>query len=196
GALHAHAGLLAGARTYAQRVMASMPGDGAVVVDSAGCGAALKGYGHLLGTPEAKAFSARVRDVHEWLVERLDLLPPASRRVPGRVAIQDPCHLRHVQRAHHHVRAVLAPYVEELAELDDDGMCCGAGGAYSAQHPDMAGELRARKVDSITRARASVVASANPGCALHLAAAGVEVRHPVELVASAIGATGEAGRGG
>ena len=44
------------------------------MVDAAGCGAALKDYGHLLGTPEAAAFSARVRDVSEWLAERLDRL--------------------------------------------------------------------------------------------------------------------------
>jgi len=195
GALHAHAGLTGPARTYAQRVMASMPGDGAIVVDSAGCGAALKDYGHLLGTPPARAFSARVRDVHEWLVERLDALPPATRRHPGRVAVQDPCHLRHVQHAHQHVRTVLSSYVEELVELDDDGMCCGAGGAYSALHPDMANELRARKLDAIGGTRASVVASANPGCALHLAGAGLEVRHPVELVAGALG-LGEGTAGG
>jgi glycolate oxidase iron-sulfur subunit len=85
------------------------------------------------------------------------------------------------------VRTVLAPYVEELVELDDDGMCCGAGGAYSAVHPEMAAELRARKIDAIGRARASVVASANPGCALHLASGPLDVRHPVELVAQAIG---------
>ena len=195
GALHTHAGLEEGARAYAERVMASMPGDGVIVVDSAGCGAALKGYGHVLGTAEARGFSARVRDVHEWLAERLDRLPPASRRIPGPVAIQDPCHLRHVQRAHQHVRSVLSPYVEELVELDDEGMCCGGGGAYSALHPDMAGELRARKLAAIGRTGASVVASANPGCALHLASEGLEVRHPVELVARAIGVGDGDGRG-
>ena len=80
-------------------------------------------------------------------------------------------------------------------ELDDEGMCCGAGGAYSALHPDMAGELRARKLAAIGRTGASVVASANPGCALHLASEGLEVRHPVELVARAIGVGDGNGRG-
>ena len=145
GALHTHAGLEEGARAYAERVMASMPGDGVIVVDSAGCGAALKGYGHVLGTAEARGFSARVRDVHEWLAERLDRLPPASRRIPGPVAIQDPCHLRHVQKAHQQVRTVLGRY-SDLVELDDEGLCCGAGGAYAALHPDMAAEIRARKL--------------------------------------------------
>ena len=57
--------------------------------------------------------------------------PAARRRL---VAVQDPCHLRHVQRAHQHVRTVLRPYVD-LVELDDDGLCCGAGGAYCRLPP-------------------------------------------------------------
>ena len=181
GALSAHAGLTDHARTLAERTMASMPGDAPVVVDSAGCGAALKEYGRLLGTPEAQRFSARVRDVSEWLAERADRLPPARRRRTGPVAVQDPCHLRNVQRAHQHVRTVLASYVE-LVELDDDGLCCGAGGAYAAVHPDMAAAIRERKLAAIRRSGAALVASANPGCAMHLAAAGIAVRHPVELL--------------
>ena len=165
--------------------MASMPGDAPVLVDSAGCGAALKDYGHLLGTPEAEAFASRVLDVHEWLASRMDRLPPATRRLPYRIAVQDPCHLRHVQRAHQHVRTVLAPYAD-VVELDDDGLCCGAGGAYAVTHPEMAAELRERKVQAIRRTGAPVVASANPGCILHLQAAGLDVRHPFELIAEAI----------
>jgi glycolate oxidase iron-sulfur subunit len=186
GALHVHAGLTDEARALAGRVMASMPGDAPIVVDSAGCGAALKDYWHLLGTDEAAAFSARVRDVHEWLAERADRLPPARTRLPYPVAVQDPCHLRHVQRAHQHVRTVLAPYAD-VRELDDDGLCCGAGGAYAALHPGMAADIRGRKLAAIARTGAPVVASANPGCAMHLAAAGLTVRHPVELIDEALG---------
>src|SRR4029079_16465237 len=76
GALHTHAGLTDEARRLAERVMASMPGDAPIVVNSAGCGAALKYYGHLLGTPAADAFAARVFDVHEWLADRMDRMPP------------------------------------------------------------------------------------------------------------------------
>lgn len=186
GALHAHAGLHDQARRRAAATMASMPGDAPILVDSAGCGAAMKEYSDLFGTPEAERFSARVRDVHEWLAERLDRLPAprADRRRPV-VAVHDPCHLRHVQKAHAATRRALAPYVE-LRELDDDGLCCGAGGAYAALHPAMADAIRARKLDAIERTGASEVASANPGCALHLAAAGVRVRHPIEYIAEAI----------
>jgi glycolate oxidase iron-sulfur subunit len=185
GALQVHAGLVDGARMLARRVMGSMPGDAPILVDSAGCGAALKDYGHLLRTDEAETFAGRVFDVHEWLAEHLDRLPEPRRRLPYRVAVQDPCHLRHVQRAHQHVRTVLAPYAD-LVELDDEGLCCGAGGAYNVVHPDMAAELRQRKVDAIARTGAPVVASANPGCILHLQVAGLDVRHPFELLAEAL----------
>ena len=181
GALHVHAGLEDGARRLAARVMRSMPGDAAIVVDSAGCGAALKDYGHLLGTSEAAAFSARVRDIGEWLEPRLDLLPNITSRFPVSVAIQDPCHLRHVQRAHLAWRPVLAR-VCDTVELDDEGRCCGAGGSYSLTQPLLAGEIRRQKVDAIRRTDATVVASANPGCSLWLSAAGLDVRHPIEIV--------------
>ncbi|HEX7168188.1 MAG TPA: (Fe-S)-binding protein [Acidimicrobiales bacterium] len=184
GALHVHAGLRDGATRLAARVMASMPGDAPVLVDSAGCGAALKDYGHLLGTTEARAFSERVLDVHEWLAANADQLPTAP-RLRYAVAVQDPCHLRHVQRAHLAVRTVVGRYAD-LVELDDDGLCCGAGGAYAAQHPELAEPIRDRKVAAVARTGAPVVASANPGCAMWLRAAGLDVRYPLEIVAEAL----------
>jgi len=183
GALHTHAGLGDDARRLAQRVIASMPGEAPILIDSAGCGAAMKDYGHLLGTDEARAFSARVLDAHEYLAPRVAQLTP--QRHLGRVVVQDPCHLRHVQKAHGAVRTVLA-MVADLSELDDDGLCCGAGGAYSALEPDLAGAMRERKVAAIGRTGCGVVASANPGCAMHLGAAGLTVRHPLDLLAEAL----------
>ena len=70
-----------------------------IIVDSAGCGAAMKDYGHLLGTDRAAEFSARVFDIQEWVAMHLDRLPAAD-PLDLRVAVQDPCHLRHVQRVH------------------------------------------------------------------------------------------------
>jgi glycolate oxidase iron-sulfur subunit len=188
GALHTHAGLEPQARRLAESMMRAMPGDAPVLVNSAGCGAAMKDYGHLLDTAEARAFSARVRDVHEWVAEHLDRMPPTVRRSDP-VIVQDPCHLRHVQRAHASVRAVVG-HVADLVELDDEGLCCGAGGAYAVLQPRLAGEIRERKVAAIARAAdrsgATVVVSANPGCLMHLAAAGLDVRHPLDVVAEAI----------
>lgn len=190
GALHAHAGLRDRAAKLAERVMRSMPGDSEIVVDSAGCAAALKDYGSSVGTREAERFSARVVDVSEWLAARIDALPAGGRQRPP-VIVQDPCHLRHVQRIQEPVR-VLLDRVADVIELDDDGLCCGAGGAYFALQPDLAAKIRSRKVEAIARARASsgatLVASANPGCSMHLdkalasAGDGYQVAHPVDLL--------------
>jgi glycolate oxidase iron-sulfur subunit len=187
GALHAHAGRSADARRLATRVMTSMPGDAPVVVDSAGCGAAMKDYGRLVGTPAAEAFAARVVDFSEWVASRGG---PAVRDTGAVVVVQDPCHLRHVQRAHGAVRTVLAP-AYRLEETADEGLCCGAGGAYSLREPDLAGRIRDRKVAALRAAHRDadvplVVVSANPGCAMHLQAAGLTVRHPAELLADAL----------
>ncbi len=192
GALHGHAGLESEARRHAERVVSALTGDQPVLLDSAGCGAALKGYGTLLRTPEARAFADRVYDIQEWLAAdgRLVALPSAGQESGPResVIVQDPCHLRHAQGCHGAVREVLAPHVD-LVELDDEGLCCGAGGAFSLVQPGLAGDARDRKVAAVARATdrsgATTVVSANPGCALHLAAVGLHVRHPVEVLADA-----------
>ena len=190
GALHTHAGLSSGAKQLAARVVTAMPGDAPVLVNSAGCGAQLKHYGELLGTPEAHAFAARVRDIHEFVAERADRLPALG--ALGPVIVQDPCHLRHVQRVHLAVHALLARCAT-VVPIDDDGRCCGAGGAYFAVQSELAGQMRGAKLAAIDAAanragvdRATVVASANPGCATYLAAAGAPVRHPMQLLAEAV----------
>lgn len=186
GALHAHAGIGDDARRRAEATIAALSGDDRpILVDSAGCGAAMKEYGHLLGTPEAEAFAARVFDIQEWLAERVDRLPTAT-PLSVCVAVQDPCHLRHVQRVHEATRTVLAPFVHKLIELDDDGICCGAGGAYSVMHPRLAGDIRDRKVAAIDRVSPDLVASANPGCSMHLAGAGVPTEHPMSIIDRAL----------
>ena len=188
GALHAHAGRESDARRLAERVIASMPGGAPIVVDSAGCGAAMQDYGRLVGTPAARSFAARVQDFSSWLQARG---VPSVRWTGEAVVVQDACHLRHVQRAHPAVRSVLAD-AYDLRETDDEGMCCGAGGAYSLAQPDLSGRIRERKVDALARACEGLdpatvtVVSANPGCTYHLRAAGLTVRHPAELLADAL----------
>jgi len=191
GALHVHAGLHDAAVDLAVDVMRSMPGDAPILVNSAGCGAALKDYGDLVGTDGARRFSSRVHDIHEWLVPRLDELD--LRAGDTEYIVQDPCHLRHVQRAHLPVRAVIGR-VGRVVELDDDGLCCGAGGAFSALQPELAGQIRDRKIEAVDRAlarsSATVLVSANPGCSMHLqsvlADRGVTVRHPIDVIADAL----------
>jgi glycolate oxidase iron-sulfur subunit len=191
GALHAHAGRLDDARRLARAVVASMPGDAPVVVDSAGCGAAMRDYGRLVGTPDAAAFAARVVDFAAFVTARG---VPTVRPTGEVVVVADPCHLRHVQRAHGAVRDLLGG-AYALRDTDDDGMCCGAGGAYAALQRDLAGRIRERKIAAIHRAggEGCLVASANPGCLLHLRAAGLRAEHPADLAAAALDDGGRRG---
>ena len=185
GALHLHAGRADEAQRLARRMIARLPGDDPIVVDSAGCGAAMKGYGELLGTPEAAAFAARVCDFSEWLAARPPLDLVESDRC---IVVQDPCHLQHVQHVASAVHELLGR-AYAVVGTDDDGLCCGAGGTYAVLQPRLAGQIRDRKVAAIRAAAggaAVLVASANPGCAMHLSAAGLEVRHPAELLADAL----------
>jgi len=190
GALHVHAGDRETARKLARRVIAAMPGTAPVVVDAAGCGAAMRDYDRLVGTDAARSFAARVRDFSEFACEHgaTSHLQPTGRTV----VVQDPCHLRHVQKAHGAVRELLDG-AYDLREIGDDGLCCGAGGAYSAVQPDLAARIRDRKADALRSAGAGMpgvaVCSANPGCAFHLAGAGFVVEHPAQLAAAAL--TGE-----
>jgi glycolate oxidase iron-sulfur subunit len=146
----------------------------AIVVNSAGCGSAMKDYERLLaGDPawasRAAALSGRVRDLAEFLAE---LGPVAPRHpVPVTAAYHDACHLGHAQRITRQPRELLAAIPElRLVELPDAGTCCGSAGVYNLLQPQAARELAARKADSVLASGADLVISANPGCTLQISA--------------------------
>ena len=164
-----------------------------VVTNVAGCGSSMKEYGHLLDddaewAERAKAFSARVRDVHEVLAEGE---PRAARHpVRARVAYHDACHLGHAQKVRAQPRAVLRsiPGVE-LLDLPEAELCCGSAGIYNMVAPEAAGELGARKAENIAATRPDIVVTANPGCLLQIGKhLGVDVPllHPVQLLDASI----------
>jgi glycolate oxidase iron-sulfur subunit len=188
GALHAHAGERDDAIRLAKRNIEAfevVPLD-AIVVDAAGCGAHLKSYGHLLHddplwAERAAAFSARVRDVTEYL----DALPgPAPLgALELRVTYQEPCHLAHAQRIKTEPRALLRRVAGlELIEMAESDVCCGSAGSYNLQQPELADALLARKLDAIEQTRADVVVSANPGCMLQVHSGLVERGRPLEVL--------------
>lgn len=180
GALSSHQGLADQAKAMAQNVIKGIgeleeeydiPAGRPLLVNSAGCGAALKEYGHLLGTDQAHKFSERVFDVHEFLLEHIDALPtpkPDGDAEDVRVVVQDPCHLRHVQKQHTAVHRLLGRYYKHVVEIPDGGLCCGAGGAYSVMQPELAEQMRSRKIESINKLKPHYLASANPGCSMFL----------------------------
>jgi glycolate oxidase iron-sulfur subunit len=190
GALHAHAGDAETARALLERNREAFTAADvdAVVVNSAGCGAHLRGAGHWL--PDGDALAGRVRDVSEFLVER-GLRAPTG-RVEARVCYDDPCHLVHGQGVADAPRRLLEaiPGVE-LVPHDDAAACCGAAGIYNLTHREMSDAVLARKLDALEAADPDVVASGNPGCLMQIARGAAErglrarVVHPVELLAEA-----------
>lgn len=195
GALDLHAGRLEAFRARARSLAAAFPADlDHIVTNAAGCGAAMKGYGHWLGdAPEALAVAARTRDVSEVLVETE--LPLA--RLEVAVAYHDACHLAHGQRVRAEPRALLARIPGlRLTELRDGDVCCGSAGVYNLLEPAMAERLLEAKVERIRQTGAGVVAAGNPGCLLQIAkgcrerGVDVEVVHPVQLLARAAGLGG------
>jgi glycolate oxidase iron-sulfur subunit len=177
----------------------------AILVNAAGCGSNLKDYGRLFaGDPmwaaRAAAFSARVRDVTEFLAS---LAPVATRHpIRARIAYHDACHLAHAQRIRSEPRRLLAgiPGVE-LVEIPDGEQCCGSAGIYNLVEPESAEEIGRRKADNVLSVRADLLASANPGCTLQiqkiLRGRGVKLpaAHPIEILAASIAGRSEALRG-
>ncbi|MDH5233914.1 MAG: heterodisulfide reductase-related iron-sulfur binding cluster [Gemmatimonadota bacterium] len=194
GALHAHAGDADTARALARRNIAAFEAGGAdvVVMNSAGCGAMCKEYGHLLAgdpawAPRAAAFAARVRDVHELLAEAGPR--PTSGAGGVRVAYDAPCHLQHAQRVVAPAQAVLGALRHvELVALADSDQCCGSAGIFNLVQPDVAERVLAPKLARIAESGAEVVATGNPGCLMQIGGGlvldgrRVVTRHPVELL--------------
>ncbi|MBI4496537.1 MAG: (Fe-S)-binding protein [Chloroflexi bacterium] len=196
GAIHAHSGELPLAQELArQNIRAFQDLDlDAIVVNAAGCGSMLKGYGRLLADdPEyaqaAAEFSAKVKDITEFL-DGLPLVPPGKLEVT--VTFQEPCHLAHAQgikqAPRRLLRAVPGLTLVEMAESD---RCCGSAGIYNLTQPAMSDELLQRKVRHILATGADFVVTANPGCQMQvqagLRAAGSSARviHIVDLLAQA-----------
>ena len=189
GALHLHAGRLEEFRAMARRLMPAFGDVDLVVVNAAGCGSALKEYGHWLGDAAARHFSERVRDVSEVLVD-CELPLGALRET---VTYHDACHLAHGQRVRAEPRDLLRRIPGlTLVDLVDAELCCGSAGVYNLLQPEMAGELGRRKAARIRETGARIVAAGNPGCLMqirqHCRAEGlaVEVAHPVTLLARAL----------
>ncbi len=200
GALAIHAGEPEFARELARVNIAAFERTGAdvYVVNAAGCGSALKEYGSLLDDDpawreRARAFAERVRDVTEVL-DAMELPAPRG-RIDARVTYQEPCHLVHAQRVSAAPRRLLdrIPGLERI-EMNESAVCCGSAGIYNLTEPEMAQRLQTRKIGNIEATGATIVATANPGCAAQvtagLRAAGVEasVKHIVELLDEAYNA--------
>jgi glycolate oxidase iron-sulfur subunit len=167
-----------------------------ILTSAAGCGSAMKDYGYVLETDEARAFSGRVRDVLELLGSVEPRAPRGSLEL--KVAYHDPCHLAHAQGIRHEPRALLGtiPGLELLEVPVERDICCGSAGLYNLLQPQAAADLGRRKARHILQTDADAIAAANPGCSAqlhaHLQALGrpLPVYHPIELLWRSLQAAG------
>jgi glycolate oxidase iron-sulfur subunit len=200
GALSLHSGREAEAAAFARRTIAvfEQAGVDAIVVNSAGCGSAMKEYERLLGgtggagreagwAARAAEMSGKVRDLAEFLAD----LGPVARRhpLPVTAAYHDACHLAHAQGITKQPRELLRAIPGlNLVEVPDAGTCCGSAGVYNLLQPEAASELGGRKAEAVLAAGAPLLISANPGCSLQIASAlaargeHVAVAHTAEVL--------------
>ena len=193
GALHTHAGDAGKARELARanvRALAAAEVD-FVAVNAAGCGAALKDYGHLLEAdpecgPMAAAVAASTRDISELIAgDTLRVGAP----VPARVTYDAACHLCHAQGLIKEPKALLEGIPElVLLPLPKEDECCGGAGIYGITHAELGANIGADKVAAVLGTGAEIVATGNPGCMMQIGAglllegSDVVARHPVELL--------------
>jgi len=174
GALYAHSGQLEKARQCARHNIAVFEKYklDAIVINAAGCGSVLKDYGKLLESDEewaesAKQFSAKVKDLTEWISDS-SFKPDVTAE---KVTYHDACHLAHPQGITAQPRSLVSAIAgKRFVELPEADICCGSAGSYNLTEPKMAARLQKRKIDHIISTGADVVVTSNPGCQLQIQA--------------------------
>lgn len=163
----------------------------AIVMTASGCGVTVKDYQALLEQdPEYAAKAARIsklsRDLSEVLAmeegrQTLTIHPPRT------LAFHSPCTLQHGQKLGGATEALLERVGFELTVVPDSHLCCGAAGTYSITQPEIANQLRDRKIESLESGNPDGIATANIGCLMHLqAVADRPVRHWIEWLAQGL----------
>ena len=219
GALHAHAGDLEGARELARRNLRAFEGEEPIVTNAGGCGAMLTTYAHLLAedpqfSESAVNFSRRVRDVSQELQAHgmrttfgdESVSSSARSAASGgtaataserRVTYDTSCHLLYGQRAGEASQQMLRSVVgKDFVPLEGTERCCGAAGIYNLLQPELSGRVLQEKLDHVRETQATLLATGNPGCQMHIGAgaqmAGMNLKvcHPIELVDEAYAQAG------
>jgi glycolate oxidase iron-sulfur subunit len=200
GALSLHTGRSAEAAAFARGTVETFEGVDTIVVNSAGCGSAMKDYAEAFAdepwAERAAALTAKTRDLTEFLAE----LGPRADRHPLEltVAYHDACHLQHAQGIRAQPRELLAAIPGlTIKEIADPEICCGSAGVYNLLQPDAAAELGDHKARNASATGADLLVAANPGCSLQIAAAlrrrgeDIAVAHTAEVIDASIRGIGK-----
>jgi len=165
-----------------------------LISNSAGCGAFMKDYAHLLKddpvyAEKAKIFSSKVKDITEFLAEQKPEFNFNPEPEAAQVTYHDACHLIHAQKVSEQPRQVIKslPGVN-YTELEEASWCCGSAGIYNVVRYDDSIKMLERKMKNIKNTNADVVITGNPGCMGQIKYGtqkfnvDVEVIHPVTFI--------------
>ena len=159
----------------------------AIAMNASGCGVQVKEYGHLLARDpqyagKASRISEMTQDVAELLPHFASVLQSKVRAGPrNRVAFHPPCTLQHGQQIRGAVEDLLTSLGAEVVPFAESHLCCGSAGTYSVLQPELAYQLRDRKLGHLQAAAPEVILSANIGCITHLASGtATRVMHWIE----------------
>ncbi|MDO7732349.1 MAG: heterodisulfide reductase-related iron-sulfur binding cluster, partial [Paracoccaceae bacterium] len=195
GALRHHMGKGDGAREQAAENIDAwlgvkhQGGLDAVIINTSGCGTTVKEYGHLFTghsrAAEAAEISGLACDITEFL-SKIGL--PEGARKSVRVAYHAACSLQHGQKIKDAPKDLLKRVGFEVVQPKDSHLCCGSAGTYNMLQPEISGELRLRKQESLVACKADVIAAGNLGCMTQIAHdSDLRVVHTVELLDWALG---------
>jgi glycolate oxidase iron-sulfur subunit len=197
GALRAHTGQPEAAhadmRRLSQRAAPQLDSVEAVISNASGCGVMVKDYAHALpGEAEPARVAAATQDLGEYLFNPAHGFVPkltqllGQRKVP-KLAYHPPCTLQHGQKLKGGVEAGLRALGFEVQLPAESHLCCGSAGTYSVLQPEIAQQLRSRKVTHLLAHKPDVIASANIGCIAHLqGGCATPVRHWIEVLDEAL----------
>ena len=162
----------------------------AIIVNASGCGTSVKDYGHLLADDpvyagKAKFIASLAKDITEFAAAKGPGTPQGWSDI--RVAYHSACSLQHGQRVNDPPRALLRGAGFTVVEIPEGHICCGSAGTYNMLQPELAGQLKERKLASIAMVKPDCVAAGNIGCITQLSGGPVPVVHTVELLDWAYG---------
>ncbi len=197
GALTLHMGkqddALSRARRNVDAWTAEIEGEGldAVIINTSGCGTTVKDYGHMLRldpdyAEKAARCTAISRDISEFLAS-VDLPEPVN-GTGQRVTYHSACSMQHGQKIRSEPKTLLTRAGFIVSDVPEGHICCGSAGTYNILQPDIAGQLRDRKIANIDKTAPQIIAAGNIGCMTQIASGtSVPVVHTVELLDWAYG---------